>query len=103
MIVRRVGALSLAKVLAVVYVIVGFGIGFFVSCMALLGISGEDTREIGGLFGVGAIIFLPIFYSLIGFLSGLVTGAIYNWAVRWVGGIEVQLDNVQEPSASPSI
>ncbi|HSL84069.1 MAG TPA: hypothetical protein VLF66_14955, partial [Thermoanaerobaculia bacterium] len=45
----------------------------------------------GLLFGVGAVVLLPIFYGLMGFLAGLLTAALYNLAARVVGGLELEL------------
>jgi len=44
-------------------------------------------------FGAGAIIVFPIFYGLMGFISGLIGAAIYNFFAGWVGGIVVDLDH----------
>ena len=43
----------------------------------------------GALFGVGAIILLPIFYGFFGFVGTLIMAALFNVAAGMVGGIEV--------------
>ena len=57
---------------------------------SLLGI--PSTGLVGGL-GVLTIIFSPISYGLVGYLSGYVGAGIYNkFIVPKVGGIEIELE-----------
>jgi hypothetical protein len=44
----------------------------------------------GALFGVGSIVFFPIFYGCIGFVSTLIMAALFNVAAGVVGGVEVE-------------
>jgi hypothetical protein len=44
------------------------------------------------LFGVGAVIALPIIYGLIGFLSGLLMAGLYNLVTGLIGGLEIELE-----------
>jgi hypothetical protein len=46
----------------------------------------------GLLFGVGAIVLLPIFYGLLGFVCALVGAALYNVVAKLTGGIELELE-----------
>ena len=41
--------------------------------------------------GGGAVVALPLFYGVFGFLTGLVVGAIYNFVSGFVGGLEVEV------------
>jgi hypothetical protein len=98
MIVKRIGPLSIAKVAGMLYGILGLIVGCFVALFSLVG--GAVSEELGGaalgaLFGVGAVIFLPILYGFLGFLMALVGAALYNLAAGWIGGIEVQIEGVQ--------
>jgi hypothetical protein len=43
------------------------------------------------LFGVGAIIILPIFYGALTFVFALIGAALYNAVAGWVGGVEMDL------------
>ena len=93
--VSRIGALSLAKMLAVTYAFLGLFIGGIVSLFAAMGgAMGKDAA--GGLgamiFGVGAVIVLPIVYGCLGFVGGLITSVLYNLVAKVVGGIEIELD-----------
>ena len=96
MILKRVGPLSTAKVMGALYACIGLIAGAFLSLFAMLGtmISHEMARSApfaGALFGIGAIIVLPIFYGVLGFVVGLVSAAIYNVLAGVIGGIEVEL------------
>ena len=95
--VRRIGVLSLGKVMGSIYAMIGLIIGAIFTVVALLGsVIGSiatDSGEplLGILFGVGAIIIFPLFYGLIAFLMGMLVAAIYNLAARFTGGLEVEL------------
>lgn len=99
MIVRRIGVMSLAKVMGTIYGGLGLVFGLIFSFVALLGAAfGSAFQDatgvealLGALFGVGAVVFLPLFYGLMGFLGGLLTGGLYNLAARAVGGLELDL------------
>lgn len=98
MIVKRIGPLSIAKVAGLLYGILGFVVGCFVALFSLVG--GAVSEELGGaaigaVFGVGAVIFLPILYGVLGFVTALVGAALYNAAAGWIGGIEVQVEGGQ--------
>ena len=95
MIVRRIGAVSAAKVSGVLYAAIGFVVGCFFALLSLLGIA--VSRDAGGalssaFFGVGAVVLLPLFYGGLGFVATLVMAALYNLIAGWVGGIEVELE-----------
>ena len=95
MIVRRVGPLSLAKLMGALYVIVGLFFGAIVSLISVVGgaliPSDEATGMTGALFGVAAIMVLPICYGLLGFLTSLIGAALYNAVASVVGGVEIEM------------
>ena len=94
MVVKSIGVLSVGKVLACLYALLGLLVGGFFSLLAIAGAAAGAAN--GGpaalLFGVGAIIILPIFYGLIGFVGGIIMAALYNVVASIAGGIEVQLE-----------
>lgn len=92
-IVRRVGVLSLGKMLGCLYALLGLIFGAFFSLLSLAGaFSSQNTQSaIPILFGAGAIIVLPIFYGLAGFIGGIIVAALYNLIAGIAGGIEVEL------------
>jgi hypothetical protein len=99
--VRRIGAVSWAKILGVIYTLIGLFVGAIFALVSLFGIAlgnafstagGSDAgRFLPALFGVGAIIFFPILYGLLGFIAGLVGAGLYNLAAGMVGGVEIEL------------
>jgi len=44
------------------------------------------------MFGVGAIVFLPIFYGVIGAVGGAICAALYNVFAGMIGGVELNLE-----------
>jgi hypothetical protein len=97
-IVRRVGVFSLAKIMGVLYALLGLILGGLFSCISLIGTlaampqlsEGSGDQAFGLLFGVGAIIFLPLIYGLMGFIGGLIIAALYNLVAGRIGGIELE-------------
>jgi hypothetical protein len=103
---RRIGPWSCAKVSGVLYAAAGLLIGIFFSLISLVAGSlaaaaGDDSGLFGALFGVGAIILLPIFYGAIGFVGGAIGAWLYNVVAGWVGGIEVEFDSGPTPPSQP--
>jgi hypothetical protein len=95
MIIKRVGVWSVAKVSGVLYALLGFVIGIFISLISLMtsslvSESASESNPFGALFGVGAVILLPLFYGFIGFISGAISTWLYNLIVGFIGGIEIE-------------
>lgn len=72
----------------------GLAFGMFFALFSLLGAAVANSESsdafVGLLFGVGSVIFLPIFYGILGFVFGLITALLYNGVARLVGGIEIE-------------
>ena len=97
MVIKRVGAVSAAKIAAVLYAGIGLLIGVVV---ALIGMAGMSTRLaadsgapsfLGAIFGVGAIIILPICYGAMGFIFTLIGATLFNVAAGMTGGVEIDV------------
>jgi hypothetical protein len=43
------------------------------------------------IFGLGAIILLPIFYGVCAFIGALIGAVVYNFAAGIVGGVEIDV------------
>ena len=89
MVIRRVGALSCAKVTGLLYVILGLIVGACLSAVSLLGFTGGAYSPLQGMFGAGAIVMLPIFYGALGFFGTLLMASLFNFAAGITGGIEI--------------
>lgn len=97
MVLKKIGILSIGKIAACIYGAMGLIFGAILSLVSIVGAgigaaSGEQEAFFGALFGVGAIIVLPIFYGLIGAIAAMIGSAIYNLAASVVGGIEIELE-----------
>src|SRR5687768_9133302 len=105
MVIRRVGPLSCAKIGGVVNASMGLLIGALFTLFAFIGGFGAGPAMAGGfpgdptmpgifglMMGVGAIIFAPLFYGVIGFVGTLIVAVLYNLLAAVVGGIEIQVE-----------
>jgi hypothetical protein len=98
MVIRHIGVGSLARILAALYALWGFIFGVIVALIALAGtgISAASDSPLpgwaGGLFGVGAVIFLPICYGVFGAIGGAITALMYNFIAGMVGGLSVETE-----------
>jgi hypothetical protein len=111
MMVRRIGVLSLAKIqgllLFVIGIIIGviYGLIFMVFGAAMSSMSGGKDRFMGGLssvvVGLLMMIGIPIFYGVLGFIGGLISGLVYNLAAGVVGGVVLDLESTAVPYAPP--
>jgi hypothetical protein len=93
--IKKIGILSLGKILGILYALLGLILGAFITLFALITPAFSSTSApgmFGALFGVGAIILLPIFYGVMGFVMGLIMALLYNLVASWVGGLEVETE-----------
>ncbi|AKB25597.1 hypothetical protein MSMTP_2128 [Methanosarcina sp. MTP4] len=60
--------------------------------MGMGSIMGNEGALAGLLLGTGAIITLPIFYGILGFIGGIITAFIYNVAAGFIGGLEIEVE-----------
>ena len=92
MVIRRVGPLSCARVVGTLYAALGLIIGGILSVVSVVGGMVADEPQgaaFSAIFGVGAIILLPVLYGGLGFVAALVGAWLYNTISGFVGGIEI--------------
>ena len=95
----RVAPLSVAKVAFVLYGLMGLIFGVIVAVASLIGATigmsqHDGSAFFGAIFGVGAIVLLPILYGVLGSVVALTMAAIYNLAASLMGGIELTFEPV---------
>lgn len=99
MVIRRIGVMSLAKIMGVLYLGLGLIFGVCFALVTMLGggatmMGGQDGgAAAGGLMmgmGLGMAIAMPIVYGILGFIGGLISGWLFNLAAGFVGGLEIE-------------
>jgi hypothetical protein len=95
MVIKRVGPVSCAKLVGAIYAVIGLCFGAVMSLVAVLGgmagASGESAA-FGAVFGVAAIIVIPLLYGGLGFVTTLIGAWLYNVFAGMVGGVEMELE-----------
>lgn len=94
MVIKGIAPLSFAKVAGTLYAVMGLVLGCIFSLVAMAGGFGAGTSRaagFGAIVGVGAIIFLPILYGVLGFIGTLIAAWLYNVIAGVVGGIELDV------------
>lgn len=52
------------------------------------------VNAFGGIF----FIFAPVIYGILGFIAGIIAAAVYNLVVKFTGGLEFEVRDVQQPT-----
>ena len=93
--ITSVNPMSVAKVSGCIGALMGLLLGICFTILAMLGAGVDKDPSAPGwvmiIFGVGAIVILPIFYGIITFIQGLIGGWLYNIISGWVGPIEIEV------------
>ena len=100
---KRVDPLRAANIGALVY-------GLLMSAFALIFLPffllatilapSEGLGVAGPFFVILMVVFYPVMGVVMGWISGLLTSAIYNLVVRWSGGLLLEFDVVPPASSS---
>jgi hypothetical protein len=92
-ILKSVGVMSVAKLMGLLYGCLGLIFAPIFLLIGLLGsFAGSDKTPLAGVFGVVFAILMPVFYGAIGFVSGAISGLLYNLFAKWVGGFQFELE-----------
>ena len=90
--IKRVGVLSLAKIIGLIYLVIGFMIWLFMGCFMLFGLMAQPTETPAeAMVLLCFVCFIPFFYGFMGFAGGAIIAAVYNLLAGRIGGIEVEL------------
>ena len=95
MVIRRIGVASLAKMMGALYGLMGIIAGCAFALVSLVGLGfatqgTDDPAWLGPIFGVGAVIILPIMYGVFGLVFGALTAWLYNIVAGVAGGVEIE-------------
>jgi Transmembrane domain of unknown function (DUF3566) len=100
--IKRIAPLQAGKMLGVLYACMGL---IFLPIFMLAAAAGAFAQHAQGaqasspapaalvariMFGMG--LFMPVIYSVMGFIVGVIGAAIYNLVAGWIGGIEVEVE-----------
>jgi len=97
MVIKRISPISCAKVSGLLYAVIGLLVGACVSLVMMAFGSFMPQEEVPAagaismMFGAGAIVILPIFYGIMGFIGGAIVAFVYNLIAGWTGGIEIDV------------
>lgn len=92
-ILKRVAPLQLGKVLGVLYGAMGILLVPIFLIFSVIGSQMPAQQRVAMMgFGVGFAILAPVFYGVMGFVTGALGALIYNLVAKWIGGIEVEVD-----------
>ncbi|HMP76230.1 MAG TPA: hypothetical protein PKE12_08045 [Kiritimatiellia bacterium] len=83
----RISVLQSSKILTAMYVLMGFI--YTVIGVPMLIFGGGKMRVVGILYTLG-----PIWMGLMGFIFFVIFAAIYNGLAKWLGGVELEIKNV---------
>jgi hypothetical protein len=95
MIVKRLDVLSVAKIYGAISLAFGLLIGICFALASMVGAGLSESSEVsflGPMLGIGAVIALPIFYGVMGFIGGAIGAALYNVFAGMVGGVRIEVE-----------
>jgi hypothetical protein len=100
MVLKSIGVLSAAKIVGFMYAVMGLIMGLlFAAIFSLIpaaasvgGASSDVPSWLAPMFGMGAIVAMPIFYGVMGFIGGAIGAVIYNALAGVMGGLELRLE-----------
>ena len=103
--VKKVGIYSIAKIIALFGIIMGFvygiqsGLASVATPLTFAEATSYVEQDVSIAFTVYSIalgwwmlIIAPVLYALVYFISGLITGLLYNLFAKFIGGVKIILN-----------
>jgi hypothetical protein len=84
----RISILQSSKIMTALYVLMGFIYSLIAIPMIVFG---TPTLRIMGIF----YLFMPVVMGIFGFVFFVIFAAIYNFLASKLGGIEVEIQNIE--------
>lgn len=102
--IKKINKFSLAKLVGLIYGLIGFFVALAITALTVYNMisqpnfSGSVATLILFYFGVGLLlaVLTSIMMSIFGWICGLILGAIYNWLSKKIGGIKIELIDINE-------
>jgi len=85
----RISILQSSKILTALYVLMGFLYSLFGIPMIIFG--GTPVKIMGIIY-----LFMPAILGILGFVFFVIFAAVYNRLAAWLGGIEVEIKDIEE-------
>lgn len=100
MVIRHVGVWSVSRLYGALCAAMGLLVGGIIALASLIGGaagafgqgSGTSSGPLAVMFGVGAIVLLPLLYGVLGVVVGALGAALYNLFAGMFGGIELDTE-----------
>ncbi len=90
-VIKEIDSVGFGKILTILYGTMGLVFGLFTTIAALMGISIPKRFGIFSLiFGKWAVLSLPVFYGVSGYIIGRIAASLYNVAVGSKKGLRVE-------------
>jgi hypothetical protein len=90
---KHIAPLQLGKVFGLLYGVLGLlFVPFFLIMATVTPQLPPGQRGVFAIMGLGFAVAAPLIYGVMGFLFGVIGGALYNLVAKWVGGIEVEVE-----------
>ncbi len=86
--IQRVGILSVGKMHAVIFLILGLFIGIITYLVAKYQLTPDSPAPNFILM----LVALPLLYVVMGFFLGIICAWLYNLVAKRIGGIEIELE-----------
>lgn len=92
---KKIGIWSTGKILAVISFIFGILLAILLLILQKVAVGTQlaGVADLSSLTQIttSALLVLPFYYALIGFLSGVVFAFLYNIISGWIGGIKIEV------------
>jgi hypothetical protein len=99
--IKSLGVLSCAKMSGAIYGCLGLIFVPFALIGGLAGMaSGQGKDAIGGIIFLVFGILAPVIYGAMGFVLGAFSAWIYNLMAKWLGGIQIELQQIPMSAAN---
>lgn len=91
--IKRVNVLSLGKMLSIINAALGLAMGLLVTIGAMTGVDmSQGQVPVGSLIQKFSILYFPVLYAVAGFLGGVLTAVMFNFAAKYFGGLEIDIE-----------